>query len=77
MESIAEELEHRGIQKEDIGAHSLRKGAASFCASGSTACPSSTSVHLRAGWSLIGVQDTYLRYESAGDSWQNCFRASH
>ncbi len=67
MESIAEELEHRGIQKEDIGAHSLRKGAASFCASGSTACPSSTSVHLRAVWSSIGVQDTYLRYESAGD----------
>ncbi|ETO75033.1 hypothetical protein F444_09325 [Phytophthora nicotianae P1976] len=45
----------------------MRKGAATYCASGSTACPSSTSVHLRAGWSLGGVQNTYLRYESAGD----------
>ncbi|MGH7954512.1 MAG: hypothetical protein ACREOZ_00975, partial [Gloeomargaritales cyanobacterium] len=35
--------------------------------SGSTAAPSSAAVHLRAGWTLGGVQDTYLRYEVAGD----------
>jgi hypothetical protein len=47
----------------------MRKGSATYCASGSTACPSSTSIHLRAGWALGGVQDTYLRYEAAGDMY--------
>jgi hypothetical protein len=45
----------------------MRKGAATYCSSGTTACPSSTAIHLRAGWTLGGVQDTYMRYESAGD----------
>ena len=45
----------------DIGTHSMRKGAATFASSGSTACPSSAAIHLRAGWSMGGVQNTYLR----------------
>ncbi|DAZ95291.1 TPA: LOW QUALITY PROTEIN: hypothetical protein N0F65_007781 [Lagenidium giganteum] len=61
------ELQRRGIQLEDIGSHSIRKGSTSYCSSGSTMCPSSISVHLRARWALDGVQDRYLRYESAGD----------
>ena len=69
LDQVAEELERRSIVPEDIGTHSMRKGASSFCASGSTSCPSSTAVHLRAGWSLGGVQDTYLRYEGAGDMY--------
>ena len=62
-----QELESRGLSAENIGTHSTRKGAASFCSSGSTACPSNIAVHLRAGWALGGVQDRYLKYESAGD----------
>jgi hypothetical protein len=65
-ECIAE-LSRRGIYSEDIGTHSIRKGAATFCASGSTACPSPIALHLRAGWALGGVQDTYMRYQAAGD----------
>jgi virulence-associated protein VapD len=61
------ELQRRGIEPDSIGTHSMRKGSATYCSSGSTSCPSSTSIHLRAGWSLGGVQNTYLRYESAGD----------
>ncbi|EEY58261.1 uncharacterized protein PITG_00905 [Phytophthora infestans T30-4] len=49
-DDTAEELRRRGISGDDLGTHSMRKGAATFCASGSTACPSSTAVHLRAGW---------------------------
>ncbi|ETP24222.1 hypothetical protein F441_02737 [Phytophthora nicotianae CJ01A1] len=64
---VAEELHRRGVDRDEHDTHSMRKGAATYCASGSTACPSSTAVHLRAGWSLGGVQNTYLRYESAGD----------
>ena len=62
-----EEVRTMGINPDDIGTHSIRKGASTFTASGSTAAPSSTAVHLRAGWALGGVQDTYLRYEAAGD----------
>jgi hypothetical protein len=59
----------RGIEKEDLGTHSMRKGAATYCSSGSTACSPSTAIHLRAGWALGGVQDRYMRYESAGDMY--------
>lgn len=67
-------LVSRGVKAEDIGYHSLRKGAATYVTSGTTACPPMTAVHLRAGWTLGGIHDTYFRsfififrYESAGD----------
>jgi hypothetical protein len=67
LDEIAEELEGRGIDPDDLGLHSWRKGSLCFCASGSTACPSGVACQLRAGWNLPGVQDTYYRYEAAGD----------
>ena len=63
------DLHTRGIIPENIGTHSLRKGAATFVSSGSTACPPSSAINLRAGWKMGGVADTYLRYESAGDQF--------
>jgi hypothetical protein len=66
---VMEELESRGIQPDDLGSHSIRKGSATYASSGSTSAPSSTAIHLRAGWALGGVQDTYLRYEAAGDMY--------
>jgi hypothetical protein len=66
---ILAELQKRGLQPDDLGTHSIRKGAASYVSGGSTCCPSSVSVHLRAGWALSGVQDRYFRYESAGDEY--------
>jgi hypothetical protein len=67
LENTKNELVSRGMDATDIGTHSTRKGAATYCSSGTTACPSSAAIHLRAGWAMGGVQDTYLRYESAGD----------
>jgi hypothetical protein len=64
---VGPELERRGITPDDIGTHSMRKGASTYCSSGSTACPPSVAVHLRAGWSMGGVQDRYLRHDAAGD----------
>lgn len=64
-----EMLLSRGIKLEDIGTHSMRKGASTYVSSGSTACPPSVAVHIRAGWALGGVQDRYLRYEAAGDMY--------
>ncbi len=61
IDSIAVELERRAVKPQNIGTHSMRKGAATYCSSGTTACPASTAIHLRAGWALGGVQDTYMR----------------
>ena len=69
LDTVTNELNRRGIMEDNVGTHSLRKEAATYCSSGSTACPSSTAVHLRAGWTLGGVQNTYLRYEAAGDQY--------
>ncbi|OWZ15907.1 hypothetical protein PHMEG_00010378 [Phytophthora megakarya] len=57
---VAAELRRREVISNGLGTHSMRKEAATYCASGSTACPSSTA-------SLGGVHNTYLRYGSAGD----------
>ncbi|DBA05028.1 TPA: hypothetical protein N0F65_000716 [Lagenidium giganteum] len=65
--SVRRHLEESGKDSSSIGTHSLRKGAATFASSGSTACPSAVAVHLRAGWTMGGVQDRYLRYDAAGD----------
>jgi hypothetical protein len=66
-EVMLAELQRRVIEPDSIGTHYMRKGSATYCSSGSPSCPSSTSIYLRAGRSLGGVQKTYLLYESAGD----------
>lgn len=58
-----------GVLPEDIGTHSLRKGASTFVSNGSVAGPSITSLCLRAGWSIGDVLDRYLRFEAAGDQY--------
>ncbi|OWZ01315.1 hypothetical protein PHMEG_00027323 [Phytophthora megakarya] len=67
QEDVVAELSRQGLKATELGTHSMRKGTTIFCSSGSTTCPSSTAVHLRAGWLLGGVQNAYLRYEAAGD----------
>ena len=62
-------LSEFGIKIEDIGVHSLRKGAASFVSSGSTCAPPQVATNIRARWSMGIIQDTYLRYEAAGDQY--------
>jgi hypothetical protein len=62
-------LSECGLSPSDIGTHSIRKGASTYVCSGCTGGPSIVSVCLRCGWSLGGVQDRYLRYESAGDQF--------
>jgi hypothetical protein len=66
MESRTEELEHRGIRKED-SCSLIKKRCCFFLCLWSTACPSSTSVHLTAVWTLIGIKDIFFRYEAAGE----------
>ena len=47
--SCLHELKSRGFTPEDIGTHSIRKGATSYCSGGSTAGPSGTAINLRGG----------------------------
>ncbi|KAF1779914.1 hypothetical protein GQ600_4634 [Phytophthora cactorum] len=51
----------------NYGSYSARKGSSTYMSGCCTGGPSSASVCLRAGWNLPGVQDTYVRYEAAGD----------
>ena len=46
----------------DLGTHGSRKGACTYCTSGSVSGPGSVPVHIRAGWTLPGVQGTYYKY---------------
>lgn len=64
---VAAELKRRGLSATEIGSHSVRKGAASFVSNGSPGGPSQAAINLRVGWSMGQVQDTYIRYEQAGD----------
>ncbi len=58
-----------GIDPNDIGVHSIRKGAATYACSGSTSGPSIAAVCNRAGWTMGKVKDTYIRYEAAQDQF--------
>lgn len=62
------ELNQLGAKAKDIGTHSARKGAPTFC-SGMICGPSPVQIFLRAGWSLGGVQDRYLFSGSGGDQF--------
>ena len=56
-----------GVDPKNLGTHSIRKGAATYCCAGVHPGPPVVSVCLRAGWSLGRVKERYLKYEVAGD----------
>jgi hypothetical protein len=60
------DLPRLGGDKKQLGTHSVRKGAASYC-TGMINGPSTVQVFLRAGWSLGNVQDRYLFAGAGGD----------
>lgn len=60
LTSNAEELKALGKTPENLASHSARKGAATFCSSGTTAPPSKAAIHIRGGWHQEGQDDTYL-----------------
>ncbi|OWZ00260.1 hypothetical protein PHMEG_00028589, partial [Phytophthora megakarya] len=64
---MQKKLEEFGLRTNDFGTHSARKGASTYVSGCSTSGPSAAAICLRAGWTLPGVQDKYIRYEAAGD----------
>ena len=67
---IIDMLNAYGYSAQDIGVHSIRKGAASYAANGIVAqTPSISAICLRAGWTQGAIKDTYLKYEHAQDTY--------
>lgn len=62
LDDVRDVIINFGICPLDLGTHSSRKGACTYCTSGSVSGPGSVPVHIRAGWALPGVQDTYYKY---------------
>ena len=61
------EFQDIGVDPKDIGTHSIRKGAATFCTCAVHPGPPIVSVCLRAGWTIGRVKERYLKYEASGD----------
>jgi hypothetical protein len=66
-ESHQSSIDTMGLYFKDIGVHSIRKGAATYCCNGSTCGVSFPAVCCRAGWSMGGTVDRYIQLEAAGD----------
>ena len=67
VEKHSKEIRRMDIDPKDLGVHSIRKGAAAYCCNGTTSGVSFASVCNCAGWSMGGIKDHYLQYDSAGD----------
>jgi hypothetical protein len=67
--TILSYLESHGLKPSDFGAHSLRKGCATYVTSGSTGGPSIVAVCQRAGWTMGNVLDRYLKFDLSGDAF--------
>lgn len=58
-----------GITADDIAAHSTRKGGRSYVSGGTTHGPSYSSIMIRGGWALEGIDNTYVKWSGAGDQF--------
>ena len=60
-EAHRDEFASYGISPEDFGTHSIRKGAVTHVATGSTSCPPIACICLRANWAMPGVMNRYIK----------------
>eukprot|EP00957_Ditylum_brightwellii_P114920 8764253-Ditylum_brightwellii.AAC.1 len=56
-----------GYDLEDLGTHSICRGATTYASSGTTASPGDISISIWGGWTMGKVQDTYMLHKKAGD----------
>lgn len=69
LRSNKEYLKSMGIEPGDLGAHSCRKGVGTTVAAGYTVYSSIVLIYFRAGWSMGGVKDKYLKTENVGNHY--------
>ncbi len=61
-----------GMNPDDIGVHSICKGAATYVCNGTESPVSFPAVCRRAGWTMGDVKDRYIHHEAAGDNVASC-----
>lgn len=66
LEEHIDEVRAFGFEVSDIGTHSIRKGATTYLSS-QPGGPPPAAICIRAGWTLGGVKDVYIKYEQSGD----------
>ena len=67
---IVDLLKANGYKPDDIGVHSMRKGAGTYATNGILAMtPSISAICLRAGWTQGSIKDVYLQFEHAQDTY--------
>ena len=57
----------KGVEEARIGSHLVRTGEATHAASGCTCALRMSSIYNRAGWTIGGTRDKYIKFENAGD----------
>jgi hypothetical protein len=57
-----------GFDPEDLGTHSIRKGAISYLSS-LVGGPPAAAVCIRAGWTMGKIRDVYMQYVASGDQY--------
>lgn len=62
------EVNVMGFELNEIGTHSIRKGASSYLTSLPGGPPAAAS-SLRGGWTMGNVKDRYFKYQEAGDQY--------
>jgi hypothetical protein len=69
FEENKEEIKTKfGYDLDDLGTHSIRKGAATYLAS-IPGGPSAISCCIRGGWTIGNVKERYFKYSEAGDQF--------
>ena len=67
VKELSPEFKRIGFKPGDLGTYSLWKGVTSMVACGCTVSPPISSLCIRAGWVMGGVQDKYIRRANTGD----------
>ena len=55
------------VDTKELGSHSIRKGAATYCCTGLHPGPPIVSIFLRVGWTVDRAKEQCLKYENTGD----------
>jgi len=64
---VQERLKRYGVNPNELGSHSTRKGSSTYVTTGVLGGPTLTAVSIRTGWLMPGVTNTYIRYDQTGD----------
>ena len=59
-----------GVDVDNIGCHSVRKGSVTRCSTGCTVSPSMASICLYVGWGMGPVRERYIHYKKARDKFE-------